>query len=94
MSRFEPSPTRSTPNNPNFPFICGDGETLYNAIDPHLFVDTDGSPWLAFGSTLGGILLAPLDPETLAPAVAPSEFTTLAERPLLQDDPILSLIHI
>lgn len=74
--------------------ICGDGETWYNAIDAHLFVDADGSPWLAFGSTLGGIKLAKLDPETLQPVTTPAEFVTLAERSLFQVDPIIEAPYI
>jgi len=39
----------------------GDG---YNAIDPSVFHDVDGSLWLAFGSYWSGIKLVQLDPQT------------------------------
>ena len=83
---------RSVPQGNDF--LCGDGETFYDAIDPHFFVDADGTPWLAFGSTLGGIKLAQLDPNTLKPLTAPATFTILAARPLLQPDPIIEAPYI
>jgi arabinan endo-1,5-alpha-L-arabinosidase len=36
----------------------------YNAIDPAVFQDTDGSLWLSFGSYWSGIKLIQLDPKT------------------------------
>jgi arabinan endo-1,5-alpha-L-arabinosidase len=36
------------------------GETGYNAIDPGVIEDADGTPWLAFGSFWGGIQLVEL----------------------------------
>ncbi len=36
----------------------------YNAIDPTVFQDTDGSLWLTFGSYWSGIKLIQLDPKT------------------------------
>jgi len=39
----------------------GDG---YNAIDPSVFHDSDGSLWLTFGSYWSGIKLIQLDPQT------------------------------
>ncbi|HVV73152.1 MAG TPA: arabinan endo-1,5-alpha-L-arabinosidase, partial [Verrucomicrobiae bacterium] len=39
----------------------GDG---YNAIDPSVFRDQDGSLWMAFGSYWSGIKLVQLDPQT------------------------------
>ena len=39
----------------------GDG---YNAIDPSLFHDNDGSLWMTFGSYWSGIKLIQLDPQT------------------------------
>jgi arabinan endo-1,5-alpha-L-arabinosidase len=40
---------------------AGDG---YNAIDPSVFHDSDGSLWLTFGSYWSGIKLIQLDPQT------------------------------
>lgn len=36
----------------------------FNAIDPALFQDTDGSLWMPFGSFWGGIKMIQLDPKT------------------------------
>jgi len=39
----------------------------YNAIDPNLFIDPQGNPWLAFGSWNSGIKLTRLNSSTLKP---------------------------
>jgi arabinan endo-1,5-alpha-L-arabinosidase len=39
----------------------------FNAIDPDLFVDTDGRLWLSYGSFWGGIRLTELSADTLRP---------------------------
>lgn len=84
---------RSEPLFENLDLICGvddgDDDVWYNAIDPHLFVDDDGEPWLVFGSTLGGLFLVDIDPETLRPVQHPRDFIVLAARDLLQEDPII-----
>jgi len=41
----------------------GKGDS-YNAIDPCIFQDAGGRPWLSFGSYFGGIKLVALDPAT------------------------------
>lgn len=45
------------------PVICSNvgSKDNYNAIDPNVIVDTDGTPWLAFGSFWSGIKLIKLD---------------------------------
>jgi arabinan endo-1,5-alpha-L-arabinosidase len=39
----------------------------FNAIDPDLFVDRDGTLWMSYGSFWGGLRLTQLDAETLKP---------------------------
>lgn len=80
---------RSEPLFEGLDLICGLREAWYNAIDPHLFVDDDGKPWMVFGSTLGGLFLVDIDPETFRPVQEPEDFVVLAARDLLQEDPII-----
>ena len=84
---------RSKPHYADIDIYCGDENTTFNAIDAHFFVDADDQPWLVFGSTIGGIKLVKLDPVTLKPLPNP-EFITLAQRFLLQDDPIIEAPHL
>jgi arabinan endo-1,5-alpha-L-arabinosidase len=63
------SPTLD-PNDPNYRWTdkgmvlqTRDGDP-YNAIDPCIFKDDDGSLWLTFGSYWNGIYIVPLDPKT------------------------------
>lgn len=39
----------------------------YNAIDPNLFIDPQGTPWLVFGSWGSGIKLVGINPTTMKP---------------------------
>ena len=63
------------------------GRDLWNAIDPNIIVDADGTPWMDFGSFWGGIKLVKLnsDWKTIA---EPEEWYSLAkrERSILEDD--------
>ncbi len=55
------------------------GRDMWNAIDPQLFVDTDGTPWLDFGSFWDGIKLVKLSPDFTKPA-DPPDWRTIAAR--------------
>lgn len=46
------------------PVIRSSREDDFNAIDPSVFADDDGTLWLAFGSYWSGIQLIELDPQT------------------------------
>ena len=55
------------------------GVTNYNAIDPGIVEDADGTPWMAFGSFWGGIQLVELEWPSGKP-VDGAEPTTIASR--------------
>jgi len=44
------------------------GVDTFNAIDPTLTIDANGTPWLAFGSWFDGIHVVQIDPATMKPA--------------------------
>ncbi len=52
----------------------------WNAIDPNLVLDTDGQPWLAFGSFWSGIKMRKIDPETGGLSSEDTQLYALAER--------------
>jgi arabinan endo-1,5-alpha-L-arabinosidase len=56
------------------------GKTNWNAIDPNLVVDTDGTPYLSFGSFWGGIKLVKLTKDRLKVDGSLATLPTLAIR--------------
>jgi arabinan endo-1,5-alpha-L-arabinosidase len=56
------------------------GRDMWNAIDPNLMSDENGTPWLVFGSFWNGIKLVRLNADLTAPA-EPQEWATVAGRP-------------
>jgi arabinan endo-1,5-alpha-L-arabinosidase len=67
----------------------------FNAIDPNILVDTDGSVWLTYGSYWTGIKQRQIDPVTGKLLLADSTRYNLATRPGVYANPIegASLIH-
>jgi arabinan endo-1,5-alpha-L-arabinosidase len=63
------------------------GRDLWNAIDPSVIADEDGTPWMAFGSFWSGVKLVKLDSSWTALA-EPQEWQSIAkrERSVLVDD--------
>ncbi len=51
--------------------------TAFNAIDPSILVDTDGSMWMSFGSYSSGILVTQLNPSTGKRLITSSLVATL-----------------
>ena len=56
------------------------GRDNWNAIDPNVFIDADGTGWMSFGSFWGGIKLVRLD-ATLTRIAEPQEWFPLCRRP-------------
>jgi arabinan endo-1,5-alpha-L-arabinosidase len=56
------------------------GVTNWNAIDPNLVTDDDGTPYLVFGSFWDGIKLVKLTPDRLQVAQPIDDLPTLASR--------------
>lgn len=52
----------------------------WNAIDPQLSFDADGTPWLSFGSFWDGIKMRRIDPETGKLSAAETTLYSLASR--------------
>ena len=56
------------------------GKTNWNAIDPNLITDDEGTPWLVFGSFWEGLKLARLTTDRLHLAENPELLPTVASR--------------
>jgi arabinan endo-1,5-alpha-L-arabinosidase len=56
------------------------GKTNWNAIDPNLIVDEDGTPYLTFGSFWDGLKLVKLTPDAMAVAEDITKIPTIASR--------------
>jgi arabinan endo-1,5-alpha-L-arabinosidase len=67
----------------------------FNAIDPNILVDTDGSAWMTYGSYWTGIKQQQIDPLTGKLLGSNPTVYSLATRPGVQFDPIVgsSLVH-
>jgi arabinan endo-1,5-alpha-L-arabinosidase len=89
------------PSDPAYQWV-DQGEVLssssaddFNAIDPNILVDTDGSIWLTYGSYWTGIKQRQIDPLTGKLSAGNSTIYSLATRPGVQFNPIegSSLVH-
>ena len=67
--------------------ISSGAQTDFNTIDPAVFDDIKGQPWLVFGSYFSGIKLAALDAQT-GKIQQPTKLYTLATRPKTGGNPI------
>jgi len=89
------------PTDPNYQWIdqglvlASSSGDDFNAIDPNILVDTDGSVWLTYGSYWSGIKQRQIDPATGGLLSANPTVHSLAYRPNAQYDPIegSSLVH-
>lgn len=56
------------------------GVTNWNAIDPHIIADEDGTPYMSFGSFWEGLKLVQLTPDRTKPAGDWMDLPTIASR--------------
>ena len=93
--------TTLDPSDPAYQWV-DQGEVLsssaidnFNAIDPNILVDTDGSVWMTYGSYWTGIKQQQIDPLTGKLLGSNPTVYSLATRPGVQFDPIegTSLVH-
>jgi len=60
--------------------VRSDYSDSYNAIDPNLIIDTEGVPWLVFGSYWNGIKMIRIDAETGKQSTEDTALYDLASR--------------
>ncbi len=75
------------PDDPNFEWVdhgpvvqSVPGRDLWNAIDPNLAFDDEGTPWLSFGSYWLGVKLVKLKDNLTEIATEPQTWHTIASR--------------
>lgn len=75
------------PTDPNFewtdhgPVVQSvPGRDMWNAIDPNLTFDEDGTPWLSFGSYWRGLKIVKLNENLTEIAESPQSWRTIASR--------------
>jgi arabinan endo-1,5-alpha-L-arabinosidase len=56
------------------------GRDLWNAIDPNIVFDENGTPWMSFGSFWAGLKLVKMNADLISLA-EPQEWHTIASRP-------------
>ena len=59
----------------------------WNAIDPNIIEDENGTPWMSFGSFWGGIKLVKLDDDMVRLA-QPQEWHSISSRPNKEHNPV------
>lgn len=70
------------------------GRDNFNAIDPALFVDADGTPYLFLGSYWKGLFATPVDPDSGKPTASPLEWTRVAGRAPGVDPPAIEAPYV
>lgn len=77
------SPTLD-PDSPDYQWtdrglvVQSNDQTIFNAIDPNVFIDQQKNAWLSFGSYFGGLQMVKLDSSTGKPVTDP---VTIAAHP-------------
>ncbi|KEO74432.1 arabinan endo-1,5-alpha-L-arabinosidase [Anditalea andensis] len=56
------------------------GRDLWNAIDPHIIKDDNGTAWMSFGSFWNGLKLVKLADDLLSVEIGPEDWFTIARR--------------
>lgn len=93
--------TTLDPSDPDYKWVdrgvvlaSKDGDD-FNALDPNILVDSDGSVWMTYGSYWSGIKQRQIDPATGKLSAESTTRYDLATRPGVPDDAIegASLVH-